>query len=115
IERAIGSFLSWNGSTPVAPLLDIGQIFDKIFGGFDPGLSEAQRAELRRQGKSILDFVVADIGLLRGRLGKDDRVTMESYLESIHSLETRIAASEAQLSCEPFERPTHSESYPERL
>lgn len=115
IERAIGSYLSWNGSTPVAPLLDIGQIFDKIFGGFDPGLSEAQRAELRRQGKSILDFVVADIGRLRGRLGTDDRAKVESYLESIHSLETRIAASEAQLSCEPGERPTHSESYPERL
>jgi hypothetical protein len=114
IERAIGSYLSWNGPTPVAPLLDIGKIFDKIFGGFDPGLSEAQRAELRRQGKSVLDFVVTDIGRLGGRLGKDDRATMERYLESIRSLETRIASSEA-LACEPGERPTHSESYPERL
>ena len=97
----------------MAPLLDIGQIFDKIFGGFDPGLSEAQRAEQRRQGKSVLDFVAADIGRLSGRLGKDDRATMESYLESIHSLETRIASSEAELSCEPGERPTHNE-VPER-
>ena len=114
IDRGIGSHLSWNGPTPVAPLLDIGQIFDKIFGGFDPGLSEAQRAEQRRQGKSVLDFVAADIDRLSGRLGTADRTTMERYFDAVRALETRIASSEA-LACEPGERPTHNESYPERL
>ena len=84
--------------------MDVGLMFDKIFGGFDPGLSEAQRAEQRRQGKSVLDFVVADIGRLSGRLGTDDRTTMERYLEAVRALETRITSSEA-LVCEPGERP----------
>ncbi len=115
IDNYYGSFLSWNGATPRVPLTNTGEMFGKIFGdGFESGRSAAEAAELRRQGQSVLDSVVSEIGRLDHRLGAGDRVTMERYLDSVRSLEMRIASTDL-LTCTPGDRPDSSESYPERL
>lgn len=54
--------------------------------------------------QSVLDVVSGQVGRLQQRLGSADKARLEQHLDSIRSLELRLAASAA--SCEPIEEPT---------
>lgn len=53
--------------------------------------SSAEQALLRR--KSVLDFVKADVNSFRGRLGAEEAMKMDSYLESLRTLERDVGGS----------------------
>lgn len=52
--------------------------------------AEAERA-LRRK-KSVLDFVLADLGRMRGRLAGPERAKLDQHLEAVREIERRLLA-----------------------
>lgn len=79
--------LSWRGpGVPVGAESRPRDVFARMFG--DP-------REDRRHA-SILDLVGEDARALRARVGNADQGRLDEYLESVRSLERRIAASERE-------------------
>jgi hypothetical protein len=68
-------------------------MFDRLFAGGSgtPGATDADAEQLRIKRKSILDFVSAELGdLQRTVVGRDDRVKIDSHLESVRDIERRL-------------------------
>jgi Protein of unknown function (DUF1552) len=85
--------LSW--STPTTPLPTENNprvVFERLFGN---GGTNAQRAALARQNRSILDYVNADFGRLSGSLAPSDRTQVDEYLEAVREVERRIQKLES--------------------
>ena len=85
--------LSW--STPTTPLPTENNprvVFERLFGN---GGTNAQRAALARQNRSILDYVNADFGRLSGSLAPADRAHVDEYLEAVREVERRIQKLES--------------------
>jgi hypothetical protein len=97
--------ISWSGeATPTAREVNPGTLFNRLFGGSDPQLSQEQAARKRLYRKSILDFVRDDAERLQGRLGRSDRLKVDEYLTSVRAVERSIELAEAQ-QCDPGVRP----------
>jgi hypothetical protein len=78
-------------------------VFDMLFG---VGATPQDRAERRREDRSILDWIADDMSRLRNTLGATDRVRLAEYLEDIREIERRIQRVETQNSSgEPRELP----------
>lgn len=91
--------ISWAGpQTPLPKIDDPQLVFDRLFGGFDPNETEAQRQLRRTRRTSVLDTVLADATDLRGSLGVGDQHKLDEYMTSVRELEQRIAA-DTELSC----------------
>ena len=104
--------ISWASPTEPLPVIrDPRVAFDTLFGA---GGSAAERANRRRQNRSILDYVTERIGQLHARLGPADRAKMERYLENIREVERRIQGIEARnTSGEPRELPNAPAGVPD--
>ena len=86
--------ISWASPTEPLPMIrDPRVAFDLIFGA---GGTPEERAARRRTKKSILDWLVEEVGHLRRELGPNDRRRLERYLEDVRELERRIASVEAR-------------------
>ncbi|WP_437632376.1 DUF1552 domain-containing protein [Sorangium sp. So ce854] len=72
------------------PLAAYQRIADRISGGGTSmnTPSSAEQALLRRQ--SVLDFIKDDVRSFRGRLGPEEAVKMDFYLESLRTLERDV-------------------------
>ncbi len=84
--------LAW--SSPTAPLPTENNpriVFERLFGD---GGSNAVRAALARQNRSILDSVGADFRRLSRDLGAADRSQVSDFLDSLREVERRIEAAE---------------------
>ncbi len=83
--------ISWsNPTTPLPPTEVPKQLFDSMFAGYDPDLTEAEidrRTELR---KSVLDSVLDHVNHLETSLNPTDRTKLDQYTSSIRDLEQRI-------------------------
>jgi Protein of unknown function (DUF1552) len=77
----------------------------------------AEQALLRR--KSVLDFILADVNSFKGRLGPEEAVKMDTYLDSLRTLEIAVgntvpgspgtpATATTSSSCAPLAAPTLS-------
>lgn len=98
--------LSWRGpGSPLSAENRPRDVFARMFG--DP------RQEQRHA--SILDVVGEDARRLRSRLGQADRGRLDEYLESVRSLERRIAASDGVGQNRPAPIIDVPEQMPERL
>jgi hypothetical protein len=85
--RVYGSHISWSApSTPLAKEINPKLAFDRLFRS-KAGGRKAQASDDR----SVLDLVQDDAKSLRGRIGKDDRLKLDEYLDSVRAVETRIA------------------------
>src|SRR5262245_35842074 len=85
--------MSWK--TPTLPLpaeTNPRFVFERLFGSGDTAEARAARS---REDRSILDGVMQEIGLLRGKLGQRDAVKLSEYLDAIREVEQRIAKSES--------------------
>jgi hypothetical protein len=100
--------LSWSSTTtPLPTEADPRVVFERLFG--DGGSPADRRAELRRNA-SILDWVMADVSKLQGRLGAADRSRVGEYLDAIREVERRIQRAEQQSAESPLpdlERPAN--------
>ncbi len=80
--------LAW--AAPDRPLPAIREpraVFERLFGAGD---SAADRAARRRTDRSMLDWMVEEVGRLRASLGASDRAAMDEYLEHVREIERRI-------------------------
>ncbi|HTN84246.1 MAG TPA: DUF1552 domain-containing protein [Sorangium sp.] len=93
------------------PLAAYQRIADRISGG-GPTMntpSAAEQALLRRQ--SVLDFIKDDVRSFRGRLGPEEAVKMDFYLESLRTLERDVGGSIPQeSSCKQIASPLLSKN-----
>ncbi|MCB9691980.1 MAG: DUF1552 domain-containing protein [Alphaproteobacteria bacterium] len=83
--------ITWaDATTPVPLRTDPEALFQALFGGSNPLLSQAelQRRHARRQ--SVLDLVSAEAHTLSGRLDSADRAKLDQYLTGVRSLEVRL-------------------------
>ncbi len=82
--------------TPTTPLpveIDPRKLFITLFGQGD---TAAERAQLSKQYKSVLDMVGDEAQDLRRVLGPSDRAMVSDYLESVREIERRIQKMEAR-------------------
>jgi len=85
--------LSWTSPTTPSPSENNPRVvFERLFGN---GGTNAQRAALARQNRSILDFVGRDLERLTRDLGPADRVQVDEYLGAVREVERRIETVEA--------------------
>lgn len=97
--------ISWAGpATPLAKQTDPQLVFDRLFAGFDAGLTEAERARRLIYRRSVLDHAVDDATSLAGRLSAEDRLRLDEYLTGVRALETRLASGDLR-ACEAPPRP----------
>ncbi len=86
--------ISWASPNQPLPMVrDPRTVFDMLFG---VGATPQDRADRRREDRSILDWITEDMTRLRNTLGASDRARLNAYLEDIREIERRIQRVEAQ-------------------
>jgi hypothetical protein len=86
--------ISWASPTEPLPMVrDPRTVFDMLFG---VGATPQDRADRRKEDRSILDWIAEDMSRLRNTLGATDRARLGEYLEDIREIERRIQRVEAQ-------------------
>src|SRR5215510_6123122 len=86
--------VSWR--TPTTPLpaeIHPRVVFERLFGD---GGTAAQRRSQMQHSASILDSLTDEVGRLQRRLGTGDRAKLGEYLDSVRSLEQRIARADRE-------------------
>jgi hypothetical protein len=96
--------ISWASPNEPLPMVrDPRTVFDMLFG---VGATPQDRADRRREDRSILDWITEDMTRVRNTLGASDRARLSAYLEDIREIERRIQRVEAQNTTgEPRELP----------
>jgi hypothetical protein len=92
-ESRLGAFRCFFKGTnqPVTPLANPYKVAEQLFAGKmigpDPALEK-----LAAQRRSMLDFVASDLQRFSTNLGKDDRMSVASHLQSIREIETQLSS-----------------------
>lgn len=98
-----GSTLSYGeGGIALPKLIDPVAFFDLCFSGFvvgDDPEAQAKAARQRQLGKSIIDFVNADINRLHPRLAPREQQKLDQHLTAMRELEKQFTESELSASC----------------
>ena len=80
--------ISWASPTEPLPMIrDPRLAFDLLFGA---GGTAEQRTARRRERRSVLDFITAEVASLKRDLDPVDRRRMDRYLEDVREIERRI-------------------------
>jgi hypothetical protein len=80
--------ISWSAPNKPLPMeLNPQVVFERLFGD---GSDAAQRANRRRQQRSVLDMVTDSLARLRREVGANDRTRLEQYSEDIREIERRL-------------------------
>lgn len=74
---------------PIPSLHQPKEIFRRLFNPYQGESVEAARARLKREA-SILDLLLENSRAYQARLGREDRGTMDEYLESVRAIEKRV-------------------------
>jgi hypothetical protein len=106
--------MSWkSASEPLYKIVNPQAVFDRLTSGGKAGgqsAADMAAAEQRRAlDKSVLDFVLADVGGLQPKLGHSDRQKLDQFLTSVRSLEQRVAEPAMQVggaACASGTRPS---------
>jgi len=92
---AYSNTISWRTHhTPNPPEADPREVFDRLFGSYDPTLTPEQRAAKRLYRRSMLDLVADDSRKLMRDLGSADRRKLDEYLYAVRKLEQRVQSAE---------------------
>jgi hypothetical protein len=92
---AYSSNISWRTeTTPMAKEIHPRLAFERLFAGGEGSEQARARRDFYRQ--SVLDYVAADAGRLRDKLGLTDRRKLDEYLTSVRELERRIERAEQE-------------------
>ncbi len=80
-----GSCISWQDlHRPVLPQVSPESVFDRLF-----GRNAANEQDLRRS-RRLLNFVLEDSRRISRRLGRDDALKLDEYLDAIDTMESRV-------------------------
>jgi hypothetical protein len=80
---------------PLPAILEPKVVFEQLFGAGD---TQADRASRLKTDRSVLDWMVGEIGRLQKDLGAEDRRALDQYTTQIREVERRIALVEKQNS-----------------
>ncbi|MEO0812217.1 MAG: DUF1552 domain-containing protein [Myxococcota bacterium] len=69
---------------------DLLKVYNDMFAGFDPDVSEDEADARLRLRKSVLDSVLPEVQALENRLGASDKQALDSYFTNIRTLENRL-------------------------
>ena len=96
--------ISWaSPTTPLPMTLDPRTAFETLFGD---GSTPAERRARHQLDRSILDWISDEVSRLRRNLGPVDRRRLDSYLENVREIESRIQRIEKYNSAgEPRQLP----------
>jgi hypothetical protein len=77
------------------PELNPLKVYERVFGAALPdgaaGMSNTDRlAQIRRERKSVFDYVKRDMAALQRRLGTEDRQKLERHITSVREVETEL-------------------------
>jgi hypothetical protein len=90
--RPYGTSTSWrSGGIKNTSETDPYKLFTDLFGMTD--MSAAQLAALHARRKSVLDFVGGELTNFSTNLGTDDKVKVQSHLDSIRALEAQLQST----------------------
>ena len=90
--RLYGSYISWRSlQSPVPREINPRAAYERLFGA--KGSNSAVHPDDTR---SLLDMALEDAGNLRGRVGRDDQLKLDEYLESVRAVERRIELAARQ-------------------
>lgn len=96
-----GATLSWLERDRAAGVdWDINRLWDRFFGVAPPESGEGDR--IRRERRSVLDYVSGELGRFRRRLGTEDQKRVDHHLDVVRDLERRLGAGVA--ACVPPDR-----------
>lgn len=88
--RLYGSYISWRSArSPVAREINPRFVYDRLFGAKDKNGREMRKHQ-QEDYRSLLDMALEDAKRLRGKVGRDDQVKLDEYLESVRAVEKRI-------------------------
>jgi hypothetical protein len=92
---AYSSSIAWRGeSTPVAHEVDPRAVFERLFGGIEPGETAENRKRRENYKKSVLDFVLEDAKSLQSKLGVHDQNKLDEYMTGVREIERRVEMAE---------------------
>jgi len=92
---AYTSSISWRTpTTPLPPLANPRQVFERLFGNSASNLDPATAARRSRYRRSILDAAIEQTRGLTAAVGPADRGKIDEYLSSIREIERSIERSE---------------------
>ncbi len=74
---------------PIPALHKPKDIFTRLFTPYEGESVEAVRARLKREA-SVLDLLAENTRDLNARLGREDKATVDEYLESVRAIEKRV-------------------------
>jgi hypothetical protein len=81
-----GAHISWSQPTvPLAKEINPKAVFDRLFRSKTAG-----RAAEAAKDRSVVDLVLSESKRLQQRLGREDRLKLDEYFESVRSVEKRI-------------------------
>jgi hypothetical protein len=89
-----GQTLSYGmGGAPLPKIIDPVQAFDQLFANFVVSDDPAARAEAerrRRRGQTVVDYLLADVNRLRGRLATEEQMKLDQHIASLHEIEKQF-------------------------
>jgi hypothetical protein len=107
--RLYASYIAWRApNVPVAREINPRAVYERLFGAKDANGKPIAKTDSADDDRSLLDAALGDAKDLRGRLGRDDQVKMDEYLESVRAVERQIA-----FATKTDQRHWHPESKPE--
>ncbi|HEX4925671.1 MAG TPA: DUF1552 domain-containing protein [Bdellovibrionales bacterium] len=91
------------GAAPVPVIQDPRIAFEKLFGGLDAGLTDAQKLARRNRNLGVIDRVLASYNQVMGssRLSSLDKQRLESHVQMIRDLEKSIQETEGGICAGP--------------
>jgi hypothetical protein len=98
------SHISYSAAnSPVPPIRDPRELFDKLFQGLSPMPAGQGPSDLVLRRRSVLDFVKSDLLRLNGVLGSSDRQRLDAHLTGVRELERQLdlQSSAAAAACQP--------------
>jgi hypothetical protein len=85
--RLYGSYISWRSATqPVAREINPRFVYERLFGDKGSAVDKKRGGDFQ----SFLDLALEDAKRLRTKLGRDDQVKLDEYMESVRAVEERI-------------------------
>ncbi len=87
--RLYASYISWRGpGLPVAREINPRAAYDRLFG--QKNAQGRPTTSNRADDQSLLDSALEDANDLRKRLGRDDQIKVDEYLEAVRAVEKRV-------------------------
>ena len=98
--RPSNSHLSWkSGGVPNTPNTSPSKVFTQLFSGVS--MSPAQVSTTQARRKSVLDLVSTQLTAFQNVVGTDDKVKIQSHLDSIRGIEKSLTGEVLTVGCAP--------------